>query len=57
MTRKTEDEFLDAVEKLVRAVNDYLNASDGCDDHRILAMQLSVEEVVQKAPVIPGRAV
>jgi hypothetical protein len=42
------------IKKLVDAVRDYLNASDGCDDDRIAAMSGCVHDVLMEAHKIPA---
>jgi hypothetical protein len=49
-----DKEFLDAVKNLTTAVLDFLNASDGNDDHRIVDMSENVRNVLNQARKIPA---
>ena len=46
--------FLDAVKNLTTAVRDFLHADDGCDDQRIVDMDLNVRSVLNEARDIPA---
>ena len=47
-------DFLDAVKSLTTAVNNFLQADDGCDDHRIENMSATVANILSKARKIPA---